>query len=226
MSNSMTELWAWITANATVFSGLTSVGMLIIWGVYLQLFLHSFRSQRRPQIIINRGLGRDLNAQCLISNMSESAVFVETVIVCLIAKDESFCLDITDDLNDTEQQNQQSKNEQENGRWTRQGPLDNADYMVMGSFERLVRQTCEYHDLPLDDKGLPDDKQKEFSAVEIRVIGIFGSNPNPIGASRRFIMNCDDNGHLVCLTPESNSTRQWAKRRHRRVWKGWLKEID
>ncbi|MCM2130272.1 hypothetical protein [Larsenimonas rhizosphaerae] len=224
------SLWDWIQANATVFSALTSVGMLIIWGVYLQLLLHNFRMQRRPQIIINRGHGRDLDSRCLVSNMSQSSVFVETVIACLITNKNSYCRDITDEVNEAGNEDERlrelSQAERQSGRWTRQGPLDTAEYMEGGSFRSFIECICLQHDLATNDNGLPSLEEETLEAIEIRVIGFFGPDPKPIGASRRFNISVDDDSGLIRLIPATNYTPQSSKRRHRRMLRRWVNDIE
>lgn len=139
MFSSLGGLWHWITENATVFSGLTSVGMLLIWAIYLQLMLHNFRMQRRPQIIINRGKGRDINSVCLFSNMSQQSVFIDLVMARLRSSEEQWYCDVTDIVDEAGKA--VDIDPPDNGTdvglhdFTRQGPMKPGDYLEAGTFE-------------------------------------------------------------------------------------------
>ena len=73
-------MYKWIVEHHQVLSVLASLGSVVIWLVYAQLLYLGFRRQRSPRLIINRGRNKDINALCLISNMSAESVFIEYII--------------------------------------------------------------------------------------------------------------------------------------------------
>ena len=60
----------WIKDNQGVVSVGVSIATLLIWIIYAQLLYLGFRRQRTPRMLINRGRKKDLDALCIISNMS------------------------------------------------------------------------------------------------------------------------------------------------------------
>ena len=73
----------WIEANEAVLSVCISIATLLIWVIYAQLLYSGFRRQRKARVIINRGKKRDLGALCIISNMSQEAIYVEYILATL-----------------------------------------------------------------------------------------------------------------------------------------------
>lgn len=211
-----TAVWGWVTANAAVLSALTSVGMLLIWGVYLQLLLHNFRTQRRPQVIINRGRGSDINALCLISNMSSEAVFIETLFARLNTSKGCWMSDVTDVL---DQQGQSSRRGGEDAaetlsNVTRQGPMGAGEYMEAGVFGTLLQQIAREQGITLDENFCTSDSDIELHSLEVGVIAIFGTESGPIGAVRKFNLEWDDHGSIQ-LKPDTRVTRQLRSRKGR-----------
>lgn len=219
--------WSWVTANAAVLSALASVGMLLIWGVYLQLLLHNFRAQRRPQIIINRGRGSDINALCLISNMSSEAVFIETLFARLDTSKGCWMSDITDVLD--HQGNQSCRGGERDSATlsdvTRQGPMNAGGYMEAGVFHSLVQQIAREQGITLDEKFCATDSELELRSLEVGVIAIFGNESGPIGAVRKFNIEWDEkNG--IRLKPDSRITHQLRGAKGRREVKRLQKALS
>lgn len=89
-------MYEWIQEHNKVLSVLISFGTLLIWLVYAQLLYSGYRRQVRPRIVINRGKHRDLNALCIISNMSAEAVFVEHILARLETSEGTVLEDVTE----------------------------------------------------------------------------------------------------------------------------------
>lgn len=228
MFASLDALWQWITENASTFSGITSVGMLIIWAIYLQLLLHNFRMQRRPQIIINRGKGRDINSVCLFSNMSKQSVFIDLVMARITTSKRQWLCNVTDIVDDTGQP--VSIDRHDKGRdinlheFTRQGPMVSGDYMEAGTFGNMIRQAGfaggiefdENHDIAGED---------ELVSIEIGLIATFGAEKHQIGARRTFYIQKADDGRVL-LVPDDARTQQFKTRRQRRTLQRWRRELE
>ena len=69
----------WIAQHSQAISALTSIGTLLVWVIYLQIFVSSYRRQLRATLLITHGAGDGLEARCLLSNMSSGAVHVASV---------------------------------------------------------------------------------------------------------------------------------------------------
>ncbi len=86
----------WSASHSQFVSAFASLGMLIVWVVYLQLFMGSYRRQRRPKILINRGAGSGMEGHCLIGNLSADAIYIESVLGRLVTGDGDVERPITD----------------------------------------------------------------------------------------------------------------------------------
>ena len=68
-------------------SAIASVLTLFVWVFYAQLLYNGYVRQRRPRIIINRGKGvEEAEALCLISNMSNEAIYIQHLVAVLHAQ--------------------------------------------------------------------------------------------------------------------------------------------
>ncbi|WP_367715025.1 hypothetical protein AB2N04_13975 [Nitratireductor sp. GISD-1A_MAKvit] len=74
-------MWNWLEEYHGSVSALASVLTLVIWTLYFQILLSSYRRTLRAKILINRGAGQHLDAHCLIANMSAEPIYIEAVLV-------------------------------------------------------------------------------------------------------------------------------------------------
>jgi len=197
----------WLLEHHGVVATLASVGTLGIWGVYLHLLLQSHRRQRKPMLLITRGEAQDLTARCLVTNMSQEAVYIQSVVVDLWCGDECHRAYITD-----AEDVRSAGNPTGWQRLTRQGPLTSGTMADMGTFDcifdYLVQSVDEGHSFA--DSSLA----RKATACEITILGIYGSEDLLIGATRRF--NLEGEGAAMALKPVSAGTRQIASHRERR----------
>lgn len=91
-----TIMWNWIASNHQVISALANIAMLLVWIAYLQVFVSSYRRQKRSNILINRGAGSGLEARCLISNMSAEAIYIESLIATAETPEERWSCPVTE----------------------------------------------------------------------------------------------------------------------------------
>ena len=122
----------WIKDNQGVVSVGVSIATLLIWIIYAQLLYLGFRRQRTPRMLINRGRKKDLDALCIISNMSQEAIYVEYILAKLETSRGTVVMDVTDfeqEFTDEDSESQESRRKetpitpQELRENTRQGPL-------------------------------------------------------------------------------------------------------
>lgn len=195
---------AWIMEHEPVFSLLISLATLAVWVFYAQLLLSTIRRQRQPSVQINRGKGNDMDAEILVSNMSQEAVFVQ----CLIAVVETNEAEYTEPVTDVEAHDENDPAGKTH-RVTAMGPLASGSYMRLGRFRDLGDW--------ISPRSVP---QHLWVALEIRVVFLYGSDDHPIAAYRRFSFRDSDTGRTV--TPDSIDTRRMTARRHRRKIRDWL----
>ncbi|SDL31007.1 hypothetical protein SAMN05661010_01413 [Modicisalibacter muralis] len=217
-------MFEWISQHKDVLSVFTSIGTLIIWLVYAQLLYLGFRRQRRPRIIINRGKRKDIDALCIISNMSAESIFVEYIIAELETSRGTITMDVTDFEQEYEEGDEEGEGEPEERRErrtlnpgrvdenTRQGPLESGDFLHIGSFSDVIKRLAR--DEGIEMVGYRPAGDLKFYRLTIRLITIYGPEDMPVGAERGF--NLEDNDHSYALIPATWDTQRLASRRQRR----------
>ncbi|MBZ5486882.1 hypothetical protein HW452_05015 [Halomonas aquamarina] len=202
----------WLKENAQAISAVGSILTLFVWVFYAQLLYNGYARQRRPRIIINRGKGIGLDALCLISNMSNEAIYVQHLVAVLHTQKRSYELDIVE-------YQQQGDEEDDTSYRTHQGPLNSGDFLHIQSFHAILERLTEYWEI--------DQATLEQSDVqlEIRVIAIYGSEDMPTGASRHFKLNytAEPIGQLI---PTRVDTHRMNSRRDRKRVLEWAKNIE
>jgi hypothetical protein len=210
----------WIEANEAVLNVCISIAILLIWVIYAQLLYSGFRRQRTAKVIINRGKKRDLGALCIISNMSQEAIYVEYILATLKTSRGTVTMDVTDfesvsvDARENEDGNLQSVSVTPGGisENTRQGPLLSGCFMHIGTFNDLVRRLACQAEIPMQGDRPEGDIRLE--CLTIQIIALYGPETRPISASRSFNINRDQTGET--LTPASWQTHQGISFLHRR----------
>lgn len=205
----------WIDTHSATINVFTNVAMLGVWFVYLHLILMAYLRQRKPRILINRGAGVGLNAHCLVSNMSQEPIYVNSILAVLKTEDRSWMMAVTD------VESLEDRDDQPTGTSaTNQGPLCQGDYMDIGTLGNLVRRTREKTDLANTD-GHPSQIFKTF---ELIVVAAHGSDSLAIGAKRTFRFDPAPDGD--CIYPDTVETKQisspWERRRVHRLLKQHL----
>lgn len=223
----------WISQHSDVLSVFTNFGTLLIWLVYAQLLYLGFRRQRRPRLIINRGKKKDINALCIISNMSAEAIFIEYIIAELKTSKGTIIMDITDfeqEYSDEEESFDEEGNRQRRTLTqgnvsdnTRQGPLDSGDFMHIGSFDGLIKRLAREGSIEMDGHR-PKDSDLQFECLTIRLIGVYGSEDMPVGSERSF--DFIDNEHYCSLVPATWDTKRLASFRQRRKLRKMVADLN
>ena len=195
---------SWLTEHGTGLSALANIGMLFLWFAYMQLFLMSYRAQRQPKILINRGVGRGLDARFLISNMSAESIYVETIIATLVDGDDRLVSTVTEPEGTNGE-------ESEPLRQTRQGPLPSGGFMDCGSFRDVVARI-------LRRNGRADDADpnafSDQARLELQVVANYGSERLLVAAKRHFAVEQHDED--IALKPFNLDTEQLRTRSERR----------
>ncbi|MQY46575.1 hypothetical protein GAO09_11020 [Rhizobiales bacterium RZME27] len=199
---------------APIISAAASIGTLCIWAVYLQIFVGGHRRQIKPMLVINHGEGRALNAHCLVTNMSKEPVHIQSVVAKVLADGKTHTAYITD-----------AEDIRRSGvatgwqRMTRQGPLQPGTMVDMGTFDCIL----EYAESTAIENGgeLHRKLDEQAEAIEIIILGIYGSEDLLIGASRKFDLAKAANG--AGLRASEALTRQITRRQER---KKLLRELN
>ncbi len=167
-------MWNWFASNHQVISALANIAMLFVWIAYLQVFVSSYRRQKRPNILINRGAGSGLEARCLISNMSAEAIYIESIIATVETTEGRWSCPVTEMLEGRSDLDLK----------TRQGPVQPGQFVDIGSFQNLIEPVLR-RSTGLRGAVAPDDLEN-LVAFELKVIAVHGSEDILAGAMRRF----------------------------------------
>ncbi|WP_150303319.1 hypothetical protein [Pseudomonas saliphila] len=220
----------WIEANQTIIEIGVSIATMLIWLIYAQLLYFGFRRQRTPRVIINRGREKDLDALCIISNMSKEAIYVEYLLATLKTSVGNITMDVTDfEQSVTEEREDEEgdrkavpvtpENVREN---TRQGPLLSGEFMHIGTFGGLVKRLARHAGIPM--QGYRPEGDIRLECLTIQLIALYGPEPRPISATRDFNIKSDHAGST--LTPTSWGTRQGISFLHRRHLSKKVNELN
>lgn len=147
--------------------------MLLVWALYFQLLLNTQRRQRRAKILINRSGGHDLDARCIVSNMSAEPVYVHSVVMETDGKPSRISLTSLDTL--------AREPEGDPRRSWLQGPLRPGEYLTLGSFNSLLQAGGDSAPVVEDIASL--------SSFTILIVASYGPDDNPVAARRTF--QCD-----------------------------------
>lgn len=192
----------WIKGHSEIITALSGVGSLLVWIIYLQVFVRSYRRQLRATLLITRGPGEGLDSRCFLSNMSAGPVYVESVLLRLQTRAGTTSHPVT------QRRPPDGGERHEVGRRTRQGPLDSGESRDIGSFREMIEEAST-------DASFPGDSPEAWlRSVSVEVIGIYGSEDLPVGARRPFTLRHVDG--RPCLEAREVRTRQILKRRERR----------
>ncbi|MCG5261314.1 hypothetical protein [Cupriavidus gilardii] len=191
----------WISDHSQLITALTGVGTLLVWVIYLQVFVSSYRRQLRATLLITRGPGEGLAARCFVTNMSAGPVYVQSVIVEVEAPQRTLVMPATE-IHDAERDAHALQR-------TRQGPLQPAQIRDIGSFDRLIAPALR----EIGDRAEGLQASEALEAVTITVVGVYGSEDLPIGARRRFALAVSgDKVQLHGATIETEQIRRRSER--------------
>jgi hypothetical protein len=194
-------MWNWIASNHQVIGALANIAMLFVWIAYLQVFVSSYRRQKRSSILINRGAGFGLEARCLISNMSAEAIYIESIIATAETAEGRWSLPVTELLEGRSDLDLK----------TRQGPLQAGRFIDIGSFQKLMEPVLQKTKGPggaVTSAGL-----ENLVSFEIKIIAVHGSEDLLTGAIRRF--DLIQRQHRLLLRGHAVGTHQIRSRRER-----------
>ncbi|GHB06083.1 hypothetical protein [Modicisalibacter luteus] len=223
----------WISQHSKVLSVFTNFGTLLIWLVYAQLLYLGFRRQRRPRLIINRGRQKDIDALCIISNMSAEAIFIEYIIAELKTSKGTIIMDVTDFEQEYSDDDEPADEEGNRERRTlapvnvsdntRQGPLESGGFLHIGTFDDLVKRLAREGGIEMNGHR-PKDSDLQFKYLTIRLIGVYGSEDMPVGSERSF--DLIDNEHYCSLAPTTWDTKRLASFRQRRKLRKMVADLN
>ncbi|MEJ8570245.1 hypothetical protein [Microbaculum marinum] len=196
-------MWSWLQEHSGAVSALASIATLLVWAVYLDLILRSYRSNNRPKILINFGGSKLDTATCLVANMSAQAVYMDSVVVTLHVGEHSYTTVLSEqDLALTERLDQRAER--------LQGPLKTGEHVDIGQFRQLAARVAK--DVPHGEATF--DLADRAERMDILVVGVFTGADRLIAAQRSFdLVGAGDQRRI---RPRSFAAEQIRSGRRRR----------
>lgn len=195
----------WLMEYAQPITAFATVGLLIVWIVYAQMFYQDYTRRLRPRIIVDQMSGPGTSASCTLANLSAECVYIECVLATVFVDDVEHTAVIREQgaISSSEQPSLQIVSQM------RQGPLGRGQLIVIGAIEDLVRDAA--------GQG-GDEEAKSVRYLDIRVVATMSSEDNPVGAWKRFeISESGKRARALRL-----GTQQMHSRAKKREVLGWI----
>lgn len=176
-------MWTWIVGNSEPLNVIVNAAMLVVWALYFQLLLNGYRRSRSSKILINRANGHTPDTQCVITNMSVEAIYIEGVIAELRLGDAG--QNIICSLTDRGGSVDPKQISQGDGY---QGPLGSGEAVELGSYEKIIAHALQQEDAdPADVRHLT-----------LTVVATYGPEDRPVAAQREYDFIDTAGGKILC----------------------------
>lgn len=197
----------WISENSDSLQVLSAAVTALIWIAYLQLFLSSYRRQRRPMIMIEIGGGIGMRSLAYVGNLGFEPLYVSNVFVKATTSDGSAHEAVVTDRDELSEKELNNPLEA-----TNQGPLNSGESFCIGSFGTLLGRV----------KRQSGERFVEEDIQEIRIIlvAVTAGSGNAFVAARRTYLCAWENGdcRLTSTTLVATQVRSfWQRWRLKRL---------
>ncbi|MBC2771620.1 hypothetical protein H6M51_02025 [Rhizobium sp. AQ_MP] len=194
-------MWIWLKEYHGVLSAVSSIAMLGVWVLYLQLFYSSYRHQIRPKILITRGGDNSMAARCILTNMSPEIIFVQAVLLKLVFSDGEHIYSLSErDRAGHAPADRRSE--------LVQGPLRSGDFLDLGSFEDLLSASL--------GEARASNELAAAQSLTIFAVGSYTWHNRIVAAERTFNLARKQPGRPL-LIPTTADTRQITSRKERQI---------
>ncbi|MGV0912543.1 hypothetical protein [Martelella sp. FOR1707] len=128
----MKTMWTWLDQHGAAIDSLLGGATLVVWVLYFQLLLTTYRHRSRPKILINRAGGDTPDTHCIITNMSAEPIYLESVLLHVVGDkgDQTFALS---------EVGAGSPNGSSPQKWY-QGPLSSGELSDIGSYRSIIER--------------------------------------------------------------------------------------
>jgi hypothetical protein len=189
-----------IADHSDVINALSNVAIVLIWVVYLQLFLITFRRQSRSSIHIDRGVASDEHARCIVTNMGMEPVYLLAVVVDFGGPEAARA--VVTDRDELAEQDVAVQLDR-----TNQGPMAQGEARDVGSLADLMRRARRKLDAKID--------RTEIDRMRVTVVAIANQGQKLVAARKDFAAEHRPGG-VTIFRPSSALTRQirsaWRRR--------------
>lgn len=200
-------MWNWVAENSDALNVVLSALMLLVWALYFQLLLNGYRRTRSPKILINRANGHGLGTQCVVTNMSAEAIYVEGVVAEIRGEDPKE--KITCSLTDHGSKVTPERLSEEDGY---QGPLNSGRSVEIGPYSRIIEHAL----------GEDEGKISAVRGMTLTIVATYGPENRPVAAQRDYDI-VERAGRRV-LFSETVTTRQVRSAAERRQIERFMRE--
>jgi hypothetical protein len=193
-----------LTAYSQVIQTGTSILMVLIWLVYLQIFLMAFLRQRRSSIHIDRGAANDESARCIIVNMGQQPIFLLAVVVDFGDVDDA---DANTRAVVTDRDEIAPEDASRPLDRTNKGPLGPGEACDVGSLADLMHRARGRLDIALE--------RRQISKMWVSAVAVSHEGGSLIAATKGFGARHLDGGRTL-FEPDTALTKQIQSRFHRK----------
>ncbi|MFW5655709.1 MAG: hypothetical protein ACOCYW_08735 [Roseicyclus sp.] len=191
----------WIGAHSDVINAVANAAIVAIWVVYLQLFLVTYRQQRRTSIHIDRGVATDEHARCIVTNMGQEPIYLLAVVVDFGQGENRQRAVVTDrdEMAEGEVSVQLER--------TNQGPMAQGEARDVGSLADLMQRARARLDARIE--------RAEIDRMCVSALAISNQGEHLVAARKDFEAEHRHDGRVL-FTPATVLTRQIRSRSRRR----------
>lgn len=164
-------MWGWLAEQNEPLNVIINIGMLVVWTLYFQLLLNGYRRNRASKILINRANDHSLDTQCVVTNMSAEAIYVEGIIAELTGSGDEET--VTCSLTDRGGNVDPKEISEEEGY---QGPLGSGESVQLGSYQQIIGRVLSQQDWDI----------REVKRLMLTIVATYGPEDRPVAARREF----------------------------------------
>lgn len=199
----------WLNTHSNLITAGVQILTAAVWVVYLQIFIVSYRRQKRSNILINRVAGNHDRAHLLVGNMGAEPIYISAVLVEPKIGGRTYSAVVTETLFEDDADAEDTAIST-----SRQGPLKSAQTRDIGALGDLL-------DRALADIG-EDAKAHDVEEVRITVAAEGTYDRHVVAGSQGYwIHHGSDRRRFL---PQENQTRQIRAKRDRRALSRQLDE--
>lgn len=196
-----------------VASLILQVCSLMVWFVYAHLLYAQYSRRLRPNLLIDYVMRNDIDAVCMVINMSEQPINVECVLLAIDCGDEPMVIrPVSTMAEGTEKHGEDAELQM-------YGPLTSGDQRVLGRFRSLLRTAGAL--VGQDGRQwIPSGgRQRPVERFEIRVVARYSAEREVFGVQRSFSWVPTPRGHRIL--PQI-ATDHLVSRKQRAEARQWL----
>jgi hypothetical protein len=205
-------MWTWIQENGQALQFFVSLTMLIVWVLYLNIFLASFKRQTRSSLLITRAGARDMEGRCIVSNMGSEPAYLMDVLAEVEMNGTHRTFSAADRLELWDRDTEPGAGV------SAIGPIDSGSYVDIGSFDDILQRAGKR-------LGTADGVY-ETTVLKLIVIAATSQARDIVAAFRSFEFSTVEGTDEVRVIPVEIEAEQVRSRRQKKRIRALLKELQ